>query len=154
MKKQELVNAISERTEAMRKNCLDQIAAMPKLQRRQEALAGFIMTIPKKVLNRSEIVINGNGNWVDATLRSKFGKFTEHDTMLITAWCGSLKDAYRFTKDVDYAGGWIHNIHRTAGGWRDRMYYDVTFQGTSDIDGCELEEVIETREVKCFKVKC
>lgn len=144
--------------EKARKYAQDQIEYLRKEQlqmvnagRRLEALAGILSDMPLKVYNRSRISLYAHDGYYTADIYPDVSKneFTEHDTKLITAWCAS-KEKFTWKKEPTSSGGWDHVLDRHFG----YHHYKITFHRISNIDGCELIEVIETREVKTYKVKC
>ena len=142
-----------EHVKRQRADLLEQLNKLETSERRLYALAGIVETMPKKILNRCYISWYGYDRYFSADIRPKFGEtFTEHDTILITDWCAK-QEKWTFNKEADGYGGWRHVIKRKRPNWR-YANYEITFVNIDNIDGCELVEVIETREVKTYKVKC
>lgn len=141
---------LSARREQLQKE-LDEIKGSEK---RTRYLAGMLESLPQKIKGRCEISFSGCwGKYAYANISPKFGKkFTEHDTLLITDWCAT-REKWEFKKEASACKGyWYHKLSRWTPDYE--AYYEVIFNTISNIDGCELEEVEETRIVKTFKVKC
>lgn len=136
-----------------------QMEELKGVERRTDALGSFLETLPAKIKNRCEFSLNFYGTYFYVNVKPKYWPslpknkqgFTENDTLLITSWCASLNERWQFAKRVNSCEGtWYHEVYKYVGDSR----YEITFNTTSNIDGCELVEVTETVEQKRFEVKC
>ena len=142
-------NYVAKRREQLEK----ELNEMNEVSRRVKGLAGIINTLPKKVLNGCNLRFYGYGRYTSVDVRPKYNeRFTEHDTILITEWCVS-QDKWEFKKEPDGIGGFKHCLSRIGCGYRYGRY-EIEFDSIDNVDGCELIEVTETREVTTYKVKC
>lgn len=137
---------LSEQRKSLRK----QMADLKGQERRTDALANLLDTLPQKIKSRSKIDWYISGSMLYVTVRPAFKRFTENDTILITDWC-ARQEKFDFAKEVSSSTGtWNHKLKRWIG-W---AYYNIEFDTIANVDGCELVEVEETIKQKRFEVKC
>ena len=133
-----------------RKSLRNEIENLKKMERRTDAIASILETLPKKISTRSDIEISFSSGFIFVQVKPKYKRFTEADTLLIVEWCAK-QEKWRFTKDVDSSTGKFQlELFRRGKGF---SYY-IDFNSTSNIEGCELieKEVTETRKI--YEVKC
>ena len=135
---------------AKRNNLRNEMKELRGMERRTDCVSAFLETMPQKVLGRSVIDWSIYGNTIYVSVRPMYKRFTENDTLLVTDWCGSLSEKWRFDKSLNSDGTWYHEIKR----WIGSLYVNVTFETTSNIDGCEIIESEEVTTRKVYRVKC
>jgi len=112
--------------------------------------------VPKKVLNRCVVSFSAYGRWLDANISPRFGEqFSEHDTLLITAWAAE-NDKWKFDKELSgNRGTWNHRMVRNYSSWpRTGGNYEINFTATAEIDGCKMVKTTVTEERVVYKLKC
>jgi hypothetical protein len=138
------------RIKARRASLRKDLAELKGAERRTDAMARVLETLPKKIKSRANVEINIYGSYVYAIVRPAFERFTDNDTLLITDWCAS-NSKFEFAKRVNSGSGtWYHELKR----WIGYSYYNIEFATISNIDGCELIETETTEVVKRYEVKC
>lgn len=159
MERTEFMKAARAEARRKRQNLRNELNEMKGLERRTDALGRFIETMPNKIKRRADMSLSVYGTYCYVTVRPKHWPslpkskqgFTENDTLLITEWCAGLGERWNFRKSVNGSEGtWRHEVRK----WIGNNLYEITFDTTSNIDGCELVEVTETVEQTRFEVKC
>lgn len=158
MKKVNVFETAKKYIQTKKENLWNELNEVNENERRLFTFANYLdKNIPKKILSRCNIQISTYGYFVDARITPKFGKqFTEHDTILITAW-GAENDKWEFNKDLSsHAGNWNHTLKRSYRNWQFKTggIYEVTFAATAEIDGCKMVKTVETSERVVYKLEC
>lgn len=156
MKKQNLVSIAKKMIEDKRNNLLDELKAITPAERKLEAFAGYIeRNVPRKVLNRCVVSFSQYGRWLEANITPRYGEnFTEHDTLLITAW-GAENEKWKFEKELsNHYGTWSHRMARDYGYRNDGGSYEIIFKATAEIDGCKMVKTTEVSERVVYKLDC
>lgn len=157
MEKQNLVFEAKNYLDKKRNGLLDELKDITPAERRMERFARYIENnVPRKVLNRCKVSFSNYGRWIEAVISPRFGEqFSEHDTLLITAW-GAESDKWQFDKSLSgHNGTWSHRMNRSFNRWpRTGGNYEIIFQATAEIDGCKMVKTTEVSERVVYKLDC
>lgn len=157
MEKQNLLATARKMIDDKRNGLLDELKALTPSERRLEVFARYIESnVPKKVLNRCKVAFSAYGRFLDANISPRFGeKFSEHDTLLITAW-GAESEKWNFDKELSQGRGtWSHRMSRNYSKWpREGGFYEINFNATAEIDGCKMVKTTVTEERVVYKLDC